>query len=513
MNQKAIWAIIGLMGAAVIGVVWLQMDLIRTSIKENEIKFDNDVYNALNEVASRLESKEQRENFNFTGNGYATHYQSETFGKIGDGASLKFDLSVKTTKISSKKEGSSRDQLLDKLMAEVTNDTYLCPRCAKTEQEDSYRRMMAYYSQIGKVIPVGERIDLEHLKTALRQELKNRGIDTDYQYGIYSHKKKSFVVLNGVYVVEDPQVREALPGYKKSIYNSRYRVDLFRDDMPSPGLLMIHFPAKTSFVWKSVWVNFLGSILFTGIILFCFGYTINVIFRQKKLSEMKTDFINNMTHEFKTPIATISLAADSITSPMISGNSDKVRRFAGIIKQENKRMNNQVEKVLQMALLDKQDFSLKLAEVNLHDIIGRAVENISLQVEKKDGQAEAFMEATNPIVEGDITHISNIINNLLDNANKYSPEKPEISVHTRNVGNGVEVIIMDKGIGMTKEAKKHIFDKFYRVHTGDLHDVKGFGLGLSYVKAMMTAHKGQIEVKSDLGKGSSFTLFFPFRVG
>jgi two-component system phosphate regulon sensor histidine kinase PhoR len=363
------------------------------------------------------------------------------------------------------------------------------------------------------VIPVGERIDLEHLKTALRQELKNRGIDTDYQYGIYSHKKKSFVVLNGVYVVEDPQVREALPGYKKSIYNSRYRVDLFRDDMPSPGLLMIHFPAKTSFVWKSVWVNFLGSILFTGIILFCFGYTINVIFRQKKLSEMKTDFINNMTHEFKTPIATISLAADSITSPMISGNSDKVRRFAGIIKQENKRMNNQVEKVLQMALLDKQDFSLKLAEVNLHDIIGRAVENISLQVEKKDGQAEAFMEATNPIVEGDITHISNIINNLLDNANKYSPEKPEISVHTRNVGNGVEVIIMDKGIGMTKEAKKHIFDKFYRVHTGDLHDVKGFGLGLSYVKAMMTAHKGQIEVKSDLGKGSSFTLFFPFRVG
>ena len=197
---------------------------------------------------------------------------------------------------------------------------------------------------------------------------------------------------------------------------------------------------------------------------------------------------------------------------MISGNSDKVRRFAGIIKQENKRMNNQVEKVLQMALLDKEDFSLKLAEVNLHDVIGHAVENIGLQVEKRDGKAESFMEATNPIVEGDITHISNIINNLLDNANKYSPEKPEISVFTRNVGNGVEVIIRDKGIGMSKEAKKHIFDKFYRVHTGDIHDVKGFGLGLSYVKAMMTAHKGQIEVKSDLGKGSSFTLFFPFRV-
>ena len=511
MNQKAIWAIIGLMGAAVIGVVWLQMDLIQTSITENKVKFKNDVYDALYEVALRLESKEKRENFNFNANGYATYYQSETFGTTNDGSLLKFDLSVKTSQLNAK-DRSSRDQLLDKLMAEVTNTTYLCPRCIKSEQEETYRRMMAYYSQIGKVIPLGERIDLEHLKTALRQELKARGIETEYQYGVYSHKKKSFVVLNDVYVVEDPQVREALPGYKKSIYNSRYRVDLFRDDMPSPGLLMIHFPSETSFVWSSVWVNFLGSILFTGIILFCFGYTINVIFRQKKLSEMKTDFINNMTHEFKTPIATISLAADSITSPMISGDSDKVGRFAGIIKQENKRMNAQVEKVLQMALLDKQDFSLKLGTVNLHDVIGTAVENIGLQVEKKNGKADAFMEATNPIVEGDITHISNIINNLLDNANKYSPQKPEISVLTRNVGNGVEVIIKDKGIGMSKEARKHIFDKFYRVHTGDLHDVKGFGLGLSYVKAMMMAHKGQIEVKSDLGKGSSFKLFFPFKV-
>jgi two-component system phosphate regulon sensor histidine kinase PhoR len=249
-----------------------------------------------------------------------------------------------------------------------------------------------------------------------------------------------------------------------------------------------------------------------AIIQFCIAYTVNVIFRQKKLSEMKTDFINNMTHEFKTPIATISLAADSITSPMLAGKPDKVQRFANIIRQENKRMNSQVEKVLQMAQIDKRDFSLKLTEVNMHDVIGRAVENISLQVEKKDGIVSTDLQATNPMVEGDLTHVSNMINNLLDNANKYSPEKPEITVHTRNVPNGVEVIIEDKGIGMTKEVKKHIFDKFYRVHTGDLHDVKGFGLGLSYVKALITAHKGQIDVKSEMGKGSSFILTFPFYV-
>jgi two-component system phosphate regulon sensor histidine kinase PhoR len=246
-----------------------------------------------------------------------------------------------------------------------------------------------------------------------------------------------------------------------------------------------------------------------SIILFCFAYTISVIFRQKKLSEMKNDFINNMTHEFKTPIATISLASDSIASPRIINEPDKIRRFTDIIRQENKRMNNQVEKVLQMARIDRQDFNLNMADVNMHDVIKNAVEYISLQVEKKDGKVLADLQAEQPVIKGDMTHISNVINNLLDNANKYSPETPEISVATRNVNGGLEVIVSDNGIGISKESKKHIFEKFYRVHTGNLHDVKGFGLGLSYVKAMMDAHKGKVEVKSELGKGSSFVLFFP----
>lgn len=172
-------------------------------------------------------------------------------------------------------------------------------------------------------------------------------------------------------------------------------------------------------------------------------------------------------------------------------------------------MNNQVEKVLQMAQIDRQEVSIKVSQVNLHEIIARAVENIELQVEKRDGRASATMGAMHPIIEGDMTHISNVINNLLDNANKYSPEKPDISVATQDVADGVQVIVTDKGMGMSKESKKHIFDKFYRVHTGNLHDVKGFGLGLSYVKAIMDAHKGQIDVKSELGKGSSFMLTFP----
>jgi len=225
---------------------------------------------------------------------------------------------------------------------------------------------------------------------------------------------------------------------------------------------------------------------------------------------MKTDFINNMTHEFKTPIATISLAADSIKSPIISGNVDKVNRFANIIKQENKRMLEQVEKVLQMAKFDRENLNLKFSEVDLHALVNQAVANISLQVVQKEGQVEAKLEASKFIIEADENHISNIIHNLLDNANKYTPQKPQIKVFTRDRAEGIELVIQDNGVGLSKEAQKHIFEKFYRVHTGNLHDVKGFGLGLSYVKALVTAHSGTVKVKSELGKGSSFILNLPY---
>ena len=505
MNKKAIWAIIGLMGAAVIGVVWLQMDLIRTSMKVNEERFDKNVYNAMQTVVYRLEKEEEKEIFNYSINGYITSYiqRGSTRGVSG----LKMDYSGGGN-MQSGNYKTFGGRMLDQLMDEMVAEACMCSKCME-ERDQKIRRLV--FNNSRETRELEERIKLDYLDDAIRLELSNRGVDADYKYAVYSNIRKDYVIKDGYYVVQEEHPKGAIAASAVG-GNYEYEVNLFPGDSPPPGLLMIHFPAKTSYVWRSLWLNFLGSILFTAIILFCFAYTINVIFRQKKLGEMKGDFINNMTHEFKTPIATISLAADSITSPMISGSPDKVRRFAGIIKQENKRMNNQVEKVLQMALIDKKEFNLKVTDINLHDVISNAVENISLQVEKKDGQVEGLLEADNPMVQGDSTHVSNIINNLLDNANKYSPENPEISVSTRNVANGVEVIVKDKGIGMSKEARKHIFDKFYRVHTGNLHDVKGFGLGLSYVKAMMTAHKGQIDVKSELGKGSSFILFFPFRV-
>ena len=224
---------------------------------------------------------------------------------------------------------------------------------------------------------------------------------------------------------------------------------------------------------------------------------------------MKTDFINIMTHEFKTPIATISLASDSILSPSILENKDKVTRFINIIKQENKRMLSQVEKVLQMAQIEKENVELKFNAVNLHETIEDAVINAELKIQAKGGTIQTVLLSQNPIIEADQIHISSIINNLLDNAEKYTPEHPEIVITTRDVKGGIEFDVSDNGIGMTKDALKLIFEKFYRVHTGNVHDVKGFGLGLSYVKAMVDAHHGKIFVKSEPGKGSIFTIYLP----
>ncbi len=458
------------MTAAVIGVMSLQIGFIQSSIRLNEDQFDSHILAALTKAAERIERVEDYQISPYP-NGYSIrqfHMDSAT------GNFLYQQLDVQT----------GNPSVLEKKMEAVQ---------LKQEMFNT---------------PLEERIAVIKLDAILRQELGERKISVPFSYGVHSNASNSWVIFNNHYVV--PNENQTAFDFLKT---TNYRVNLFSNDLSSPGQLYVFFPTKTSIVWGTLWLNLLFSLLFVTVILGCFAYTINIIYRQKKLSEMKNDFINNMTHEFKTPIATISLASDSITNPSVIGNPDKIRRFADIIRQENKRMNGQVEKVLQMAVIERGSINLNVSSIDLHDIIEQALGNITLQVERKEGTTTAILNAQKSIIEGDFNHISNIINNLLDNANKYSPEHPEITVSTQNVSNGVEVTISDKGIGMTKEAKKKIFEKFYRVHTGNVHDVKGFGLGLSYVKTMITAHKGSIDVRSELGKGSSFIVFFPFELG
>lgn len=274
-------------------------------------------------------------------------------------------------------------------------------------------------------------------------------------------------------------------------------------------LLSVIVPNQQRIIWKEMIWFILGAILFTLIITAAFFITIRTLLKQKKLSEIKSDFINNMTHEFKTPLATISLAVDALKNEKVTGDKEKTEYFTGIIKEENKRMNKQVETILQAALLDKQEVQLNLKKVDGHDLIVKALNNIQLQVEEKNGKLQVSMEAERDIILADEVHFTNLINNLLDNAVKYSKDDLEIKLTTKNVGNNLKIKIEDNGIGMNKETLNRIFEKFYRAHTGNVHNVKGFGLGLSYVKTMVDAHHGTIKAESVLGKGSSFCITIP----
>lgn len=278
-------------------------------------------------------------------------------------------------------------------------------------------------------------------------------------------------------------------------------------------ILWVIVPNSSGVVLKELrWRIFIAG-LFTLIIFAAFYLTVNTMLRQKKLSEIKNDFINNMTHEFKTPLATISLAVDAMKNDRVIGDREKLNYFSSIIKEENLRMNRQVETILKAALLDKQEVNLMLKPTHVHDVIKDIADNFTLQLNDKNGKVEMDLEATNDLIEADEVHFPNLINNLIDNSVKYAKENvpPEIRISTVANGKNMTIRLEDNGIGMAKETVKRIFEKFYRAHTGNVHNVKGFGLGLSYVKTMVDAHGGHIKVDSMPGKGSTFTLELPLK--
>ena len=262
-------------------------------------------------------------------------------------------------------------------------------------------------------------------------------------------------------------------------------------------------------IWTSLrWVIF-GAVSFMLVIIAAFYVTVKSLLNQKKLSEIKSDFINNMTHEFKTPLATISLAVDALRNEKVQADKEKTKYFSNIIKEENVRMNKHVETILQAALMEKQELQLTLVPVHVHDFIQYTLDNYRLQLQERQGKVELLLNAKNDLINADEVHFSNLLSNLIDNAIKYSNENIHIIISTHSTKNYVVIRVEDNGIGMSKETVKRIFEKFYRAHTGNLHNVKGFGLGMSYVKTVIDAHKGKVKVDSTLGKGSIFTIELP----
>jgi two-component system phosphate regulon sensor histidine kinase PhoR len=290
-----------------------------------------------------------------------------------------------------------------------------------------------------------------------------------------------------------------------------YAFDLFPSNMmDKPDYLIIYFPNEKRYLISQLWKMLLIASILILVIIFLFLYTLLTIIKQKKLSEMKNDFINNMTHEFKTPISTISLACQAMYDKDISKSPGFYDNYVGIISEENNRLGSMAEKILQSAVLEKGQVQLNKDYFDLHDVINDVVRKMGFQVEIKDGRIITRFNANPSIIHADKVHVTNMITNLLDNANKYTPQKPNIGVSTCNQKNGILISIEDNGIGISKVNQKKIFDKLYRVPMGDIHDFKGFGLGLSYVKAIVDLHKGNIRLESELKKGTKFDVFLPY---
>ena len=341
-----------------------------------------------------------------------------------------------------------------------------------------------------------DRLDTAQLRRLLKSQLMEKGIIEDFELGI----KPGEGELIGVGQLLDSQVL-----LREGLQSKLCPNDILGND----NFIYVYFPEKSTHVFRQVWLPISSSILFILVIIFCFYYAIRIILKQKALSDIKNDFINNMTHEFKTPLATVSLAVEALQDPELSNQDTFRNRYLGIIREENKRLVTQVEKVLQAAALDRNEFNLKLESIHLPAMLQACMDQFALQVENRGGKLEFIGDMKDPYIVGDVFHLTHLFNNLLDNANKYSPSNPKIRVAVKEQGSEVQITFQDQGIGMSRDAVKKIFDKFYRVPTGNVHDVKGFGLGLSYVKTMLEAHHGTIQVQSELGKGSTFTINLP----
>jgi two-component system phosphate regulon sensor histidine kinase PhoR len=528
VNKRVIIGLAILMGISLLGIVAVQFYWFNNSVAVRNELFDRSVNEAMNKAVKRLETGHDLKVIRGFAEGDTINWNKqipfpppppppppkefENVDVIVKRDSLNHTISVTTSKKSQHAKrmsyavvaGNKTGKSAGKARI-ITEDKFgvLSDSTIKVEIpsiDPAVGQKLKQLKQLTNQIRIeysgwetGRHIDEVHLKKLLKEELIDRAIPIDFETSVFGG--------------------DSIPG-GASLANTNkrwYTVNLFPDDIFRKKLdVAVHFPGRDFFIGRKTTLLLGLSVSFTLIIFLTFLLSIYLILKQKRISEMKSDFINNMTHEFKTPIATISIAADSIANQKVIGEEEKVRFFAGMIKKENQRMNEQVERILQIARLDRKEFEFNFQATNLHPLVEAAIDGIILQVEQRGGRIETRLEAVNPVVTTDPIHFTNLVCNLLDNANKYSPEAPQISISTTNSSDGILLTVEDKGMGMTKAVQARIFDKFYRLTSGNIHTIKGFGLGLSYIKAILDANNGTIKVYSEPGKGSKFVVFIPF---
>lgn len=507
---------------AIIILIGIQTYWIKNAVELREANFQRSVTEAVTDLMSRIEKEEVnrqiRKNYEYNSLlrsidslDYLIYLETGSTGHLNKDGSFKYERKQKWDEVV---KGNERK--LEKTSDSVnisypggdsssikTDDTSasLSERAIQLNRKKSFLLNQVFEEMFNNPFTpyIENWLSKGKLDTLLKASLENKGIDAEYEFGVYS-KSRNIVVLE-----KNPQFREPL--MKEGMYFRLFPANNYA----SPDFLVIYFPNQTRYLLLQMGGMLTISGLLLLFIIMAFMTVIIAIFRQKKLSQMKNDFINNMTHEFKTPISTVSLACEVLNDNSVPKSQEFVNSYINIISEENKRLGVMAEKILQTAILEKGQLNLRKEKIDLHGIIADVAHKIAIQVEIRDGSINTVLDAKDPVIIADKVHITNVINNLLDNANKYSPRKPLITISTQDQNNGVLIGITDNGIGINKANLKKIFDKLYRVPTGDVHNVKGFGLGLSYVKFIVEKHQGKVSVESEPGKGSTFRIWLPYK--
>ena len=525
MNKKLFVLLVILMSLSLMGIIFVQVYWIRTSINDKEEQFSRTVTDILDKVASRVEKREMKDYsdrlaslVDSIGQPKSTQFRNFLFVDRDLNSDeilfyshgiLEEDYNITSTFFDNTEGGedtttiknytSKRTKAIYKEEYGLDGKSYsLTPiqRAEKIGGLSSIEKaaLEDVIMEAAKTKPIHKRVSNQELELLLSQELKNRNIDIDYEYGVYSQG----------YPTKVRSKRFKFSGTKM------YKAPIFKDsEGNSTFSLLLTFPSMKKFLFRSIMGMALLSLIFTLVILIAYSSAIYQLIRQKQISEIKSDFINNMTHEFKTPIATINLAVEAIRNPKSIEDKEKVLRYLGMIRDENKRMHAQVENVLRISKLEKNQLDIRKDRVDMHDIIGDAIAHIDLIVQDRGGYVHSHLDAERSEVLANDMHMTNVIVNVLDNAVKYSPESPKIDVYTEVVKNNIIIKIQDQGAGMSKAVLKKVFEKFYREHTGDIHNVKGHGLGLAYVKRIIDDHQGEVYAESEKGKGSTFFIKLP----
>jgi two-component system phosphate regulon sensor histidine kinase PhoR len=520
MGKKMFVVIVFLMSISLIGIIAVQLYWIDNALESKKAQFKNDVQKSLGRVSEIINQKEEAffekkiagiiDNVGLANEAQIRSYlfqeidttrkQTITFGAtfLEENFKLPTDFldrdSIILKRVTGKKDffQSTNVKGVDNIFSNMDEKRYSFTK-RYVEIEKTYN--FEIYKELLKRKPIHQRISNTELNSTIKEELYKRGIYLGFKYGVYTKGGLATKLKSGYYTINTKE---------------SYPYPLFYDANDNVAYkLFVTFPSENKYILSGISSILMLSLFFILIIIVAFSSSLYQLVKHKKISEIKTDFINNMTHEFKTPIATINLALDSIKNPKVIDDNDKVLRYVKMIREENKRMHSQVENVLRISRLEKNQIEISKETIDMHDILEDGITHVSLLVDSRKGFIKTHLEAITSEISGNEFHLTNVVVNMLENAIKYTVGSPKIEVYTESTNKFFIFKIKDEGIGLSKAVQKQVFNKFYREQKGNIHDVKGHGLGLAYVKEIVEKHHGTVFVESEKGIGSTFTVKLP----